>query len=560
MSKHWIKSNSVLVAVDLPDYQGSDRRGLSLIGLNDSFGFSVNIPRNTAGQIGSQKSSVDDPSFAPDISFDLSFIPTRTFSNENSLGFNFGFNSEYTSVFSGRNDTSFNVYLFISDKQSYDLIKQIRDQQSLNGIECLAIGSCYVNQYGLSIKVGDFARSSCSFIGSNLEASVVSSDKVKVPAINLENGTQGDYYLSLDWPQISAALDEITIAQMPLLPTTEVKFTAILNNLEIPSAVITPLSDAKIQSLDFGLTIPRETSYGFGSNFPRGRKIKYPVEGQLNISTIVSNFSSGSFSGMMAGEQKYNAQLNFLDPQDLFLSGKSFAELSGFLATGVSGATGFFTESRSLKIENAKLNSYSQSAPLNDFMSANMSFSFKCHESGGLMQKFGVLSEAAQPYYLYSADAKKLIDASGDILTVDPYLYVYGSDCSLNYLIDGNGDLMLADNWGEENNACPYSIEPPPPTPPSTAPEPAPIITSIVDNTTSVDMVWSASDFATGYQVQISEDGGFAYDNILAGVTALTGYSDVSVPRGNESYYYYRIVARNDIGSTTGDGSIIYIP
>ena len=245
MSKHWIKSNSVLVAVDLPDYQGSDRRGLSLIGLNDSFGFSVNIPRNTAGQIGSQKSSVDDPSFAPDISFDLSFIPTRTFSNENSLGFNFGFNSEYTSVFSGRNDTSFNVYLFISDKQSYDLIKQIRDQQSLNGIECLAIGSCYVNQYGLSIKVGDFARSSCSFIGSNLEASVVSSDKVKVPAINLENGTQGDYYLSLDWPQISAALDEITIAQMPLLPTTEVKFTAILNNLEIPSAVITPLSDAK---------------------------------------------------------------------------------------------------------------------------------------------------------------------------------------------------------------------------------------------------------------------------------------------------------------------------
>lgn len=549
--KHWIKSNSVLVAVDLPGYQGSDRRGLAFIGLNDSFGFSIDVARNSAGQIGSQKLAVDDPSLAPDVSFDLSFIPTRKFDNENTLGLNFGFNNEFTSVFSGKSDTSFNVYLFISDKQSYDFIKQLQDQQSLNGIECLAVGNCFINQYGFSIKVGDLARSSASFVGSNIEASVISSNRVRVPAVNLESGEQNSYYLSLDWPQISAALEEISIGQMPILPTTEVKFATILNNLEIPSAVLTPLSDAKIQSLDFGVTIPRETSYGFGSNFPRGRKIKYPVQGQLSLSTIVSNFSSGSFTGLMAGEQKYSAQLNFLDPQDLFLSGKSFAELSGFLSTGVSGATGFFTESRSLKIENAKLNSYSQSAPINDFVSANMSFSFQCHESGGLMQKFGVLSDGAQPYYLYSADARKLIDASGNVLTVDPYLYIYGEDCSLNYLIDGSGNLMLAENWGEQNNTCPYIVAPP---------TPAPNIASIVDNTTSVDMVWNASAFTTGYQVQLSEDGGVVYDNIAAGVTTLTGYSDVSVSRGNDSNYYYRIIARNNIGSTTGAGSIIYIP
>lgn len=551
MSKHWIKSNSILVAVDLPGYQEGDRRGLAFIGLNDSFGFSVDLARNSVGQVGSQKLAVDDPSLAPDVSFDLSFIPTRKFDNENALGLNFGFNNEFTPVFSGKSDTSFNVYLFISDKQSYDFIKQIQDQQSLNGIECLAVGNCFINQYGFSIKVGDLARSSASFVGSNIEASVISSNRVKVPAVNLESGEQSSYYLSLDWAQISAALEEITIEQMPILPTTEVKFATILNNLEIPSAVLTPLSDAKIQSLDFGVTIPRETSYGFGSNFPRGRKIKYPVQGQLSLSTIVSNFSSGSFTGLMGGEQKYSAQLNFLDPQDLFLSGKSFAELSGFLSTGVSGATGFFTESRSLKIENAKLNSYSQSAPINDFVSANMSFSFQCHESGGLMQKFGVLSDGAQPYYLYSADARKLIDASGNVLTVDPYLYIYGPDCSLNYLIDGSGNLMLADNWTDDTQFCPYAVAPP---------SPAPVINSLVDNTTSVDMDWSASAFATGYQVQLSEDGGFVYDNILAGVTTSTGYSDVSVSRGNDSQYYYRIIARNHIGSTTGVGSGVHIP
>jgi hypothetical protein len=551
MSRHYIKSNSVLVAVDLSGYTESDRRGLAFIGLNDSFGFSVDVARNSAGQIGSQKLAIDDPSLAPDISFDLSFIPTRKFDNENVLGLNFGFDNEFTSVLNDKSDSSFNVYLFTSDKQSYDFIKQLRDQQSLNGVECLAIGNCYITQYGFSIKTSDLARASASFVGSNIEASVVSSNRVKVPAVNLGSGEQNTYYLSLDWAQLSAALDEITIAQMPILPTTEVKFTAILDNLEVPSAVLTPLSDAKIQSLDFGISIPRETSYGFGSNFPRGRKIKYPVQGQLNVSTIVSNFSSGSFTGIMGGEQKYNAQLNFLDPQDVFLSGKSFAALSGFLSSGVSGTTGFFTESRSLKIENAKLNSYSQSTPINDFVSANLSFGFQCYESGGLMQKFGVLSDGAQPYYLYSSDARKLIDASGDVLTIDPYLYIYGTDCSINYLLDGDGNLMLADNWTDDAQFCPYAIVPP---------SPAPNINSIADNTTSVDMDWTASAFATGYQVQLSEDGGVIYNDIPAGVTTVTNYSDNSVSRGNDSYYYYRIIARNNVGSTTGAGSIISIP
>lgn len=559
MAKHWIKSNSVLVAVDLPGYQEGNRRGVAFIGLNDSFGFSVDVARNSVGQVGSQKLAVDDPSLAPDISFDLSFVPTRKFDNENILGLNFGFNNEFTSVLLGKSEASFNVYLFISDKQSYDFIKQIRDQQSLNGVECLALGNCYITQYGFSIKVGDLARASASFVSSNMEASVVSSNQVKVPAINLELGEQNSYYLSLDWPQIKVALDEIQKEEMPILPTTEVKFSAVLEDLEIPSAILSPLSNAKIQSLDLGLTIQRETSYGFGSNFPRGRKIKYPVQGQLNVSTIVSNFSSGSFTGIMGGEQKYNAQLNFLDPQDLFLSGKTFAELSGFLSTGVSGSTGFFTESRSLKIENVKLNSYSQSAAVNDLVSASISFGFQCYESGGLMQKFGVLSDGAQPYYLYSSDSRKLFVPNGDLLTIDPYLYIYDENCEKCYLLDGNNNLMLADNWGAQDNTCPYgTTSPPEPLPPDPAPTPAPVITSLVDNNPFVDITWSASTYADNYLVEISEDGGFSYYDI-AYISDLT-YSDSSVSRGNESYYFYRITAINDAGSTVGTGSSIYIP
>jgi hypothetical protein len=243
----------------------------------------------------------------------------------------------------------------------------------------------------------------------------------------------------------------------------------------------------------------------------------------------------------MGGEQKYSAQLNFLDPQDLFLSGKSFAELSGFLLTGVSGSTGFFTESRSIKIENAKLNSYSQTSAINDLVSADISFGFQCHEGGGLMQKFGVLSDGAEPYYLYSSDSSKLIDSSGDVLTIDPYLYISGDGNSFNYLVDENGCLMLSDNWCNE-------------------PSPSPHMITAVDNGSSVNLTWNASNFTDYYQVQISEDGGFTYSDIIGATTTSTNYSDNSPSRGNESYYSYRVTAWSNVNFIAGNGISVYIP
>ena len=175
------------------------------------------------------------------------------------------------------------------------------------------------------------------------------------------------------------------------------------------------------------------------------------------------------------------------------------------------------------------------------------------------MQKFGVLSDGAQPYYLYSSDSRKLFVPNGDLLTVDPYLYIYDENCEKCYLLDGDNNLMLADNWGTQNNACPYGTTPPPdPLPPDPAPTPAPVITSLVDNNPLVDITWSASTYADNYLVEISEDGGFSYYDIA--YTSDLTYSDSSVSRGNESYYFYRITAINDAGSTVGTGVSIYIP
>lgn len=558
--KHWLKSNSILVAVDFPSQEAEDRRGLAFIGLQDNFGFSVEIPRNAEKQIGSQVFAVNSITYAPDISFDLSFLPTRKFDTENILGLNFGFNPTFESVFLGKSDVSFNVYLFISSEQSYDFIKQLRDNQSLNGVECIALGNCYLTRYGFSMAATDLARASASLVASNMEASVVSNDKVRVPWINFQTGEKlGDYSLILDWPQLKAALDEIEIGNQPILPTTEVKFGVLNSNLNAPSAILSPLKDAKIQSLDFGVTIPRETSYGFASNFPYSRKIKYPVEGQLNLSTVFSSFNSGSFTGMMETESKYNFQLDFLDPQEVFLSGKSFAELSGFLATGVSGATGFFTESRSLFISGANISNWRQDFPINNLSSFEVGLSFQCSENGGLYSRYGI-SNSAQPYWIYSPEARKIYDSNGNLITHDNFLYVYGPDCQKNYVLDGDGHLILADNWVEQDNICPYlPTTTPAPVPP---PSPAPDIISITDNNPNLAINWVQSNYTTGFVVQVSEDGAI-YEDSVVGVLEeppVNLSSTDDYVRGNESYYFFRVVAYGSGGMTTGSSQSIYIP
>ena len=545
--RQYLKSNSILIGVDMPSDSYENRRGISFIGLQDAFGFSVDVPRSAEKQIGSQSFAVNAVSFAPDISFELSFVPTRKFDTENVLGLNFGFNPTFESVFLGKSDVCFNVYLFISNKQSYDFIKQLRDSQSLNGVECIALGSCFLNSYGFSMNVSDLARANASLVASNMEASVIQDNKVRIPQIDFQTGAKfGDASLELDWLQIETALDEIELINQPILPTTQVKFNLTNSNLDVPSAIISPLSDAKIQSLEFSVNIPRETSYGFSSNFPYGRKIKYPVEGQLNVSTIFSAVNSGSFTGLMGTENKHNVRLDFIDPQELFLSGLSFSELSGYFATGVSGATGAFTNSRSLFISGAKLSNWRQDFPINGFSTFQAGMTFQCTESGGLLSQYG-MNGGSQPYWMYSSDARKLFDGSGNLMVHDNYLYIYGEDCELNYLVDGDGNLMLADNWSEEANSCPY-VSPP---------SPAPDIFSLLDSGLEVTIQWNSSSDTNYYDIEISEDGS-SYSSV--GTTTSTIYLDASFSRGNDSFYFYRVTAYGDGGSTQGSAESIRIP
>lgn len=444
--RNWIKSNSILIGVDFCE-PGEDPHGMYFLGLNDGFSFSINNPRSSVGQMGSQEFSVNDINFSPDIEFSLSFTACRHFQNEDYLGFNFGYNQEFTSILNERAEKTFNLYLFLSDQQGYDFIKQIKDTGTLNGVECLAFGNCHVTQYGLSLAVSSIPKTNFSFVASNMEMSIIADERIISPAINLATGTKDDgVFIDLGWNQVQASLNELAIDKMPILPTTEVKFfQGYVDNFGEPTATLTPLTDPYLQSLNISLSIEREAVYGFASNFPYSRKIKFPIQGRMELSCVMSALNTGqnNLTGLMQNEGGYIARLDFLDPQEMFLSGLSGAEISGFIATGVSGATGMFTDSRSLLVTGAKLDSYSHEFPINGLSSANLSFSFQAYESGGLMARYGYLSEREGTPFVHTEEARKIIDTSGEFVVKDSFLYVGGQNC----LVDGNGLLLLADNW-----------------------------------------------------------------------------------------------------------------
>ena len=161
------------------------------------------------------------------------------------------------------------------------------------------------------------------------------------------------------------------------------------------------------------------------------------------------------------------------------------------------------------------------------------------------MSRFGT-NNGSQPYYFYTEDARKIYDSSGNLLSCDEFLYLYGDDCSRNYLMDGNGDLLLAENWSQQDNVCIYPL-----------PSPAPAISSIVDSGNLI-VSFSSSNHTNGYICQMSEDL-ISYSNVATGSSSPISVADGTFSRGNESFYYFRIVASGNGGFTTGDSQSIYI-
>jgi hypothetical protein len=609
-----IRSNSIILATDLsPAFKKANefsqyKRGLFPLAFVKNLTFDVQGNRIRSKQIGSQSFSVQNLAFSPTVSLSFDYISPFSFDNENLLGLSFQGWGDFSSIFRELNQKSCNLYFILSDLFGLDLIYQIKDRGNLNGLEVISFGNCTLNNYNLAIASSDFPKTSLQMEASNMEMQVISSDLINVPAINLSVGNKDEAaQLKIHNTEFITNLDALntSVTGQPILPTYETTvFNIVTQNPQLPSIQISPWANAAVSSIGISIGIDRESSYGFGSDFIYDKKVKFPIVGNLNITATALALNSGVpiLTGAMANEPFYSLELQFIDSNELKYLGKSIQELSGLADENYKG---FLTNNKSIKIDNAKLESHSHNIDFSSNLTVEFGFSFSCSETDGLKMKWGQRSEK-EGAQLFSHEGLKLQSSDGFKIDLDNYLYfkdvVSPIIPALNASpgLSSDGLLLLTrDNTytgvyisptptptptptpitpyptPTPTPVTPYPTPPPvstptptpvpipspTPPPPTPTPTPAPSVVGPFTFTAINDggyaaINWTSSINATGYTVYRSEDD-VSYVEIYNGVD--NSYQDYGVLAGG-NYYWYNVASFNEVSSYSGDMSMVYFP
>lgn len=447
---NFIKSNSCLFAVDSsPAFTTGERLGLYFLSLLENVDFSTSPARTQSKQIGSQNYGVDSVNFSPDVIANLSYYSRQDFDTDSLIGMIYRPSGDYQQVFTGANDFSFNGYLFFSDLQGYDLIKQIKDNDSFSGVNVISLGNCYLTNASQSFSAGQPAKTSCQLVASNIVSESLGGNYMQIPAINLESGTTGD-----------AATIFLNPNQVDRLPTGNLtgilpnvwtaRFKPSFSNLQIPNQALDTWNNAHVQNMEISLSVDRENSYGFGSDHVYGRDIKFPVQGSISINGIVSDYATGSFESLMRNESKQTIEIFHRDPQDEYLSGLSTPD---FIALN---ETGHIVKNRWIKFDDCVLREKKDSLAINGMYEFSAQFDFAASENKGFSYKQGDTT-SLDDFLLRSADLRRLVSVDGFSLIFDPFCRAYNDDCEVETMLSRDGYIMCTyDNYVEEgaNPVC----------------------------------------------------------------------------------------------------------
>lgn len=452
-----IKSNSIILASDLsPAFQKPQdflpyKKGLFPIAFVNNLAFEIQSNRSQAKQVGSADFAVNNLSFSPTVAVSFDFISSKTFQNENLLGIFFKPFGDYASCFGGSNNHSVNLFFIISDLFGPDLIQSIRDRGNLNGLQVLSFGNCVLQNYSLSMEVNSLPSISMQMEAVNMEASTIGSNLLNLPAINLGVGNKDDIaQLEINNTSFIANLNQLntSVTGLPILPIYDsTVFKIGAENLQSPSVVLAPWGEAAISSIKFSASVDRQNAYGFGSDFVYDRKIKFPILGDLSISAVSLDIHTGeaTITGVMKNEESYDLTLQFIDPQELLYSGQTIQTLSGLADQNYSG---FLTNNKTLRINNAKLNSQSYSINYEGIFSTELNFSFACNEKDGLSMQWGQRSEK-EGGQLFTSDLLHLQSSDGKDIELNNYLYLKDTvspiepDLDASVALSSDGYLLL---------------------------------------------------------------------------------------------------------------------
>jgi len=349
MARNILRSNnSIMLMTESPAFSTSDKTGVLYGGvIGSNFGFSVERQRNK--QIGTQESAFNTLNRQPNVDLSVDYIFNPMLLNETSLGFDI--TPEKPFAFSNIKDKSYNFSLISHPDEDKDGLTEYSGFNSnFSGYEAISFGNAYLNSYSVDYSLNSLGRVSTSFVASNVKFETLTGNWTHSPAINLQNGNDDNVGNIL-----FSGFDNLPSRSKPKILNTK-DLTVSLQNLQVGGQNLS--GTHFVQSLNMDINFNRVGLYGLGSDYVYDRKLQFPIEGSLSVSSLVDGFLSGQGSGLLHHESGYAFNLEFVD--------------------STLSHTGAF------EIQDARLESYSYSMDVNGEMSFDAQFSFECTENKGL--------------------------------------------------------------------------------------------------------------------------------------------------------------------------------
>ena len=334
-----------------------------------SHDLSFSVDRTPLKQIGSSAFATRQTQLAPDVNFSVNYLLNDGW-NDNFIGLNINtgsYQNPFSNIFNSENDRNF--YLFITDRAGNDSIASNHGSSLLvdENLNVLGIGNCYLSNYNISLNVNGLASVSCDFLGANAEITKNFSTvgELTSPAINPTGSGEVSNQIIIFNINSNPPREPRYLTGFRYIFDSGCPYQGCLISASpaLSSGLRFGFDFDNFQSLDISIPLERKSLYGFGNNYPSARKIQKPIIGTMSLSAIVDTFYAETLANTFEQEDKIISGFNF----DI-----TFGNWSQVPKFGI-------------KIQNARLDSYSISQQIGPVSQIETSWSFEVNESTGIL-------------------------------------------------------------------------------------------------------------------------------------------------------------------------------
>jgi hypothetical protein len=355
--------------------------GFAKLDFIQSYDFSFSVDRAALKQLGTGSFATRQTQFAPDVNFNFEYYLTDGW-NENFIGLNVSsgaYANPFNQIFNVNSDRNF--YVLISPDNGDDA-NSFKTQSTGNNSEfdnfnILGVGNSYISNFEISIAVNQLAKVNTSFLAANARIERMNSNEFGInylysPAV-FTTGTgfiasnDASLYVSTGVIKNSIAYfrdrDYSNLYKAEFNGGCPYSACTITSTAISGSGITFGLDFENFQSMTISVPFERKSLYGFGSNHPLYRKIQEPVVGTFNLDSLVDSFQRQNLVTVFSNEDRTVSGYNF----DIM-----FSNITGKNKFGV-------------KIQNARLDSYSIGSSIGDRSIISTSWSFEINDSTGIL-------------------------------------------------------------------------------------------------------------------------------------------------------------------------------